>query len=258
VVGNLEGYDNLYTASSVAAYQASVTKGTPDTTLLKTIVLDPVQPEHIKTLELGYRGIISKRLTIDLNAFYNTYDNFIGSIRAVEPKSGTAGDTSGINDINNKNYNTYSISVNSITEVETYGGGIDLTYYIGKGISTYINYTYNKLYKKDDKDPFIPGFNTPENKVNFGVNGKRVFKGFGFGVNYQWVDAYYWQSVFATGDVASYSTLDLQLIYEMPEYNSTIRLAGTNILGNKYYSAYGSSGIGSFFFASFTYNLKNL
>jgi iron complex outermembrane recepter protein len=255
VVGNLDGYKNLYTASSVTAYQNS---GNTNTALLKKIVLDPVKAEHIKTIELGYRSVLKKRLTIDLNAFYNTYDNFIGSIKAVEPKKGIAGDSTGVIDINTRNYKTYSISVNSSSKVETYGGGIDLTFYISKGISTYLNYTYNILYKKDKTDPFIPGFNTPENKLNFGLTGKKIFKGLGFAVNFQWVDKYLWESAFATGNVSSYNTLDLQLIYELPEYNSTVRLGGTNILGKEYYSAYGSSAIGPFFFASFTYNLKNI
>jgi len=255
VVGNLNGYNNLYTLNSVAAFQQS---GNTKDSLLKTMVLAPVKPEHVKTIEVGYRSLIEKRVSIDMNAFYNTYDNFIGSVRAIEPKSGKAGETSGITDLKNMNYYTYSISANSNSIVETYGGGIDLTFYLTKGISTNVNYTYNKLYKKDVTDPLIPGFNTPENKINFGLTGKKVYKGLGFAVNFQWVDKYYWESAFATGDVASYNTLDLQLMYELPEYNSIIRLGGTNLIGNKYYMAYGSSGIGAFYYASFCYNIKNL
>jgi outer membrane receptor protein involved in Fe transport len=255
VVGTREGYNNLYTLSSVTAFQQS---GNTKDSLLKTIVINPVKPEHVKTIEIGYRGMIKSKLSVDLNGFYNIYDNFIGSVRAVEPKSGVAGEASGVTAIKTRNYNTYSISANSATEVQTYGGGIDMTYYFSKKILANFNYTYNKLYKKDKTDALIPGFNTPENKINIGLSGKKVYKGLGYAVNFQWVDKYYWESAFATGNVPSYNTLDIQLMYELPEYNSIIRLGATNLLGNKYYMAYGASQIGTFGFVSFSYNLKNL
>jgi iron complex outermembrane receptor protein len=253
VKGNVMGYDNLYTFASVNAYAAS---GNTDD--LQSITLDPIRPEHINTLEFGYRSQMFDKLFTDIAAYYNVYHDFIGSVRAVEPKSGQAGEISGVNDIQSRNYNVYSIYANTSTQVKTFGASIGLKYYILESLKAYANCTYAKMQELDASDPLVPAFNTPAYKINVGLEAINIYKKLGFSLNYKWVDSYLWESVFATGDVDAFSNLDLQIHYTFEKLNSDLRIGGSNILGKEYARAYGAPGIGSFFYASWTYHLNDL
>jgi outer membrane receptor protein involved in Fe transport len=40
--------------------------------------LDPIAPEEVKSVEVGYRGVLFKNLYVDMNYYFNSYTNFIG------------------------------------------------------------------------------------------------------------------------------------------------------------------------------------
>jgi iron complex outermembrane receptor protein len=253
VRGNITGYDNMYTYPSVLAFRAS-----QDPSVLETIVLDPITPERLNSVEFGYKTSFNGKFYTDFHAYYNVYKNFIGSTYAVEPHTGNAGEQSGVNDLMTGQFQAYSIPVNSVSDVVTYGAGISLSYYVGNGIMAYVNYTYAKFDSSTVEDGFVPGFNTPENKFNIGLKGRKVYKGLGFNINYKYADAYWWESAFADGYVPSFTTLDIQLNYELSKYNTRVNIGGTNILNKEYFRAYGSPGIGAFYYASIVYELNNL
>ncbi len=50
--------------------------GTPS--LLVTSNIAYVQPEQLKSVEIGYKGLINSALLIDLNGYFTSYKNFIG------------------------------------------------------------------------------------------------------------------------------------------------------------------------------------
>ena len=79
-------YDNSYTAASVAALTAT---GNP--ALLKKTNLAFVKPEEVKAIELGYRSFIQD-MSVDINGYYNVYNNFIGNLNVVAPLYGKAQD----------------------------------------------------------------------------------------------------------------------------------------------------------------------
>ncbi len=251
VKGNLNGVTNLYTQASVNEYY----KLPMDSTKLVPITLSPIKPEHLNSIEAGYRGVIFNKLLIDFNAYLNFYTDFIGSIKVVRPKSGIAGEQSGINSVKNRSTQTYSIAVNSTTPVNTYGTSIALSYYLPYNIMVYVNYTYSKLKIPNTNDPLIPGFNTPEHKVNIGLEGRNIWKNFGFAANLRWVDKYLWQSPFAEGLVPSYYNIDAQINYELPRIYSVLKVGVSNLTDNKYIQAYGSPNIGRFIYASWNFSI---
>jgi len=252
VKGNITGYYNLYTLSSVTAFKQSANDSD-----LQAISLDPIQPEHIKTIEFGYKSQLFNKLYIDANVFFNQYDGFIGSVRAVEPKAGQAGTTSGVNDVKTGNYNVYSIYANSSSVVSTSGFSALLTYSLNNKLQCYTNYTFIKMKELEAADPLVPGFNTPKHRFNIGVDGKRLYKNLGFSVNYRWVDSVKWESVFATGIIPAYSVLDAQVNYYFSKINTTLRFGASNVLGKEYYQSFGSPGIGRFMYVSLTYVLND-
>jgi outer membrane receptor for ferrienterochelin and colicin len=254
VIGNIDGVSNLYTASSVNGFLPPT--GDMDASKLQTTSVEGVKPEQLQSVELGYNTILWNKVYLDLSAYYSRYTDFIGYVAAVQPKTGTAGEQSGVDDLIAGNYQRYSIATNSNTDIDTYGGGIGVNYYFWKNARAYFNYTYSNIDSAGIDDQIIPGFNTPKHKINIGVAGERLVKNFGFGINWKWSDSYYWESIFASGPVDSYCFLDAQVNYAIPSIYSIIRVGGTNIFDRRYYQAYGMPEIGAFYYVSWTFNFN--
>lgn len=259
LLGNLNGFDNLYTLESANDFRENYDSTfVIDPSLLQAITLDPIQPEQVKTLEFGYRGIYFKKLYVDFSAYYNWYSNFIGDLRVVRPEAGQAGEESGENAIITGAYDVYQIPTNAKETVKSYGVSIGLSYYMGKGITAKGNYTWADLDANNLSDPIIPGFNTPNHKFNIGLQGKNIYKGLGFNTNFRWQSAFDWQSPFGDGRVASLYTLDANVSYDFEKLYSTVTIGGTNITNNRYVQAFGSPLIGGMVYASVLFNFTKL
>jgi len=274
IAGNLNGWDNLYTLESLTAFNdyidsVQVNNLWNDSVYdvasgkLKTYSAKPIRPEQVKTVEVGYRGTFFKRLFVDANFYYNWYTDFIGEIRVVQPFNSVAGEESGVDQLlshtgDNPTRQIYQIPVNADQEVRSMGATLGLAYYIGQKYTASINYTFARLIDTDLDDPIIPGFNTPEHKVNIGFKGRRVWKGLGFAANFQWVDEFQWESTFGDGTVPSYHVLDMQISYEVPKWHSTFRIGASNIYNQRRIEAYGSPRVGAMVYGSILFDLKKL
>ncbi|MBI2968139.1 MAG: TonB-dependent receptor [Bacteroidetes bacterium] len=262
--GNLDGYDNLYTVESVKDFlEYYDSTFIADSNLLKAVKYDPIKPEQVKTLEIGYRGIVGKKLYIDANAYYSIYSNFIGEARVVEPYANDtipiAGEEEGLNAVLTGSYRLYQIPINASGDVFSYGAGIGLTYYFGSKVSASANYTYSVLdTSKSQMEEIIPGWNTPKHKVNLGLNARKIYRDLGFTIDWKWVDAYDWESTFGNGPVQSYRILDAQIFYEFPKVNSTLRVGCSNLLNEKRREAYGTPQIGRLLYASWLIDIPEL
>ncbi len=252
VAGNVDGFGNCYTQSSIDAYYAN----NFDSTLLMPTVVPAVKPEQVKSLEFGYNGIFMEKLYVDFSAYYSRYSDFIAYKSVGRPGTGEAGQQSGIDAIKAGNYQKFSVATNVNQDVNTYGASIGLSYYLNEKIAAYMNYTYSNIDSAGIDKDVIPGFNTPKHKVNLGLRGNKVYKNLGFVANWKWVDDYYWEAVFASGPVPAYNTLDIQLNYAFPKIHSIFRIGGSNILGNEYIQAYAMPQIGAFWYASWTFDLN--
>jgi outer membrane receptor protein involved in Fe transport len=268
LLGNLNGYDNLYTLTSVENfrdyYEANPNDLSTAVSYLQPIKIEGLKPERAVTVEVGYRTEIRGRLLIDVSAYYSRYKNFIGFVRVVSPNAdstsnGQAGEESGVTNLVTGFSRNYQMWMNNSQIVPSWGASIGISYYIGKGITPYINYTYADL---DDKNlkagsaAVLSGFNTPNNKFNIGVMGNKVWRGLGFSANFKWVQAYEWQNPFGDGTVPSYHTLDLQVSYEVEKIFSTFRVGAMNIYNNKHIEAVGGPKIGGTYYAQWAMDLN--
>ena len=141
----------------------------------------------------------------------------------------------------------------------SWGGVVSVSYYVGKGITPYVNYTYTDLNEtniNNNQVAVLSGFNTPKHKINIGVNAAHVWKGLGFSANFKWVTSYQWESPFADGVVPSYNTLDLQVYYEIAKIHSTIRVGGSNIYNNMHIEAVGSPEIGGLYYVAYSFDIN--
>jgi iron complex outermembrane recepter protein len=265
VRGNITGYDNLYTQSSVDEY-LSAPPPSRDPSVLRSIVLDPVQPERLNTFEFGYRYLYRDKLMFDASFFHNTYSGFIGSVNVVEPNNGSTGDATGVQDLDTRQFVSYSIAANAQQDITTVGASLSVKYNFMRGFTAHGSYTYADIFDANVNDDLIPGFNTPPHKFAVGVTARRVVAGFGFSANFIYVDSYLWESPFSNRAAAafgltetrvpSYHTLDMMVMYELPRIHSTFRLGASNIYDNRHIELWGGPRIGAMVYAAWMFDMK--
>ncbi len=242
---------NSYSASSAAAFAAT---GNP--ALLQIANPDEVEPEQVTSFEVGYRGqLFDKKVTVDVSGYYSSYDDFIATENVIAPLLGSVFDESGIQDLINGDTQVFQVTTNSDVDIESYGLTASVNARVFGGFDAGINYTLSDFEFDEAADPdFRPGFNTAQHKVKASFGHTDLFKNFGFNVAWRWSDNYFWQAPFADGNVPAYQTIDAQINYRLPSLKSTIKAGATNLLGDEYFTAFGTGLIGSQFFISWTIN----
>ena len=247
LVGNISGYDSLVTIESLRDYYYTQN---PDT--LSYFNLDPIAPEEVKSVEFGYRGVLFKNLYVDMNYYYNSYTNFIGFTTGADITILQSGFV--VNDV-------YRIATNSRERITTQGATVGLNYYLGDHYAINGNYSWNVLNKESD-DPIIPAYNTPEHKFNIGFRGRdlaiKKFKGFGFNVNYKWIEGFIFEgSPQFTGSVPTYGLLDAQVNKRIEKANLTIKIGASNLLNNQVLQVYGGPFVGRMIYTSLSFDWKD-
>jgi outer membrane receptor for ferrienterochelin and colicin len=254
-------YDNSYTATSVSAFSAlAATNPAEAVKLLKKTKANYVKPEQVKAFEVGYRSIF-QNMSVDLNAYYNIYNDFIGGQNAIATYYGTAEDapssTAGLQSLHalqNSNYRVYQLYTNSDVEITSFGVGVGLSRKIIADFELGVNYNYAQFDYDNSQDPsFEAGFNTPKHRVKVSLGNEKLFENFGFNVSGRWNSEYLWQSSI-DGIIASATVIDAQINYGIPKLKSVFKLGAANIGGKEYYQVVGAGSIGQQYFVSWTIN----
>ena len=257
-INGTRAYENSYLASSVIAFAAA---GNP--ALLRKTNAGLVKPEEVKAIELGYRSFIN-RTSIDVNGYYNIYNNFIGNLNVITPLYGQALDGGGLTNVEGQkalqalqsgNTRTFQLYTNTPLEIESIGFGIGLSRKVYKDFEIGANYNYAEFKFDQSKDPsFEAGFNTPKHRIKASFGNEKLFPNFGFNVSGRWNSEYLWQSSFADGTIEAATVIDAQLNYNFPSLKSTLKIGASNIGGKEYGQVLGAGLIGQQYFASWTIN----
>ncbi len=217
---------------------------------------DPVTPEKVKSIELGYKSLVKNKLMIDAVYYYNLYTNFITQVRihkasadVLDPSNPTAYTSLLSSDADN----TFQIYTNLDDNVTSQGAALGLTYSLRDGYQIGGNYSWNKLIG-GFTDNNLTEFNTPEHKFNINFGNRKLTDNIGFNVTYRWQSAFDWQSSFAIGPVDSYNTLDAQVSYRMKPLKSVLKVGGSNILNDYYIQSLGGPDIGAIYYISITFD----
>jgi len=258
LVGNLNGVDSIISIDGLANY---VSNGgnfvrTDSLRSLNLFRVDGVRPERVQTLELGYRGLIAKKVYIDGSAYVSFYRSFLGF------KIGAAFKGNRFVDNQIREFQVYRIATNAKDLVMTYGASIGVNYYFIKNYSLNGNYSWNVLNRLGSSDSIIPAFNTPEHKFNLGISGYDIKigkqRGFGFNVNYKWIQGFLFEgSPQFTGSIPTYSLLDAQINWEVQQIFTTFKFGGSNLVSNRNFQAYGGPGIGRMLYGSILININD-
>lgn len=99
-----------------------------------TVIVDPLSPEAVRTLEAGFRGLPTENLFVDVNAYVSRSDNFISPLVTV-PGVVTA--------IGDRQLDTPEIvlTYQNFGEVTSYGADLSATYVLNETMSVTASYS---------------------------------------------------------------------------------------------------------------------
>lgn len=259
-------FENSYLATSITAFQSAVVTDLNKNGLTKTQAISKnkgllqkntytyIEPEHIQSLEGGYRGaLVNNRLVLDVDFYYNQYQNFIAQTNVNVPKTAVL-DSIPFALYDKTLQSPYRVWTNSKSVVTTYGFSGGFQYRSGSNWRYSGNVTYSKLAKSEQDDGLEDGFNTPDWVMNVGISKTRLAKQWSASANYRWQNTFYWQSFLVNDWVPAYGSLDVAVNYQFKTQPIALKFSGTNILNQRYYSFTGGPQIGAMYVILMTLN----
>ncbi|WP_066834766.1 TonB-dependent receptor [Rufibacter ruber] len=265
------GYlDNSYTLTSVNDFNAAVNKDVTagmtandaalkNRNVLQITSLSATRPEQINSFEVGYKSVLfDSKLVIDIDAYTNVYDGFLGQVEVSVPKNNTVqvGTDEAVIAMLAANRNAqqtrYRVYTNAKNKYNNYGSSLGVTYNFYEKFTLSGNVNYNAIETNAEKDIFVTAFNTPNWITNVSFGNREVVKNLGFNVVWRWQDSFLWESPLANGTVPAYSTVDAQVTYRVPESKITLKTGGTNLFNQRYIQYAAGPTIGGLYYVAIT------
>ncbi|RNI31675.1 TonB-dependent receptor [Rufibacter latericius] len=265
------GYlDNSYTLASVNEFNAAVNKDVTagltaneaalkNRQVLQITSLSATRPEQINSFEVGYKSVLfDNKLVLDIDAYTNVYDGFLGQVEVAVPKSNTVqvGTDEAVVAMLAANRNgqqtRYRVYTNAKNKYNNYGSSLGLTYNFYQKFTLSGNVNYNAIKTNEEKDIFVTAFNTPNWITNVSIGNREILKNLGFNVVFRWQESFLWESPLANGKVPAYSTVDAQVTYRVPESKITIKTGGTNIFNQRFIQYAAGPTIGGLYYVALT------
>jgi iron complex outermembrane receptor protein len=211
-----------------------------------------LQPEFVRSIEFGFRGLaIKKSLFIDADFYYNAYDNFIAQVEASIPNT-TNSDSIPTYLYSKSKQSRYRLWTNSKSKIYNYGASLGLKYRYNEKLSFIGNITYSKLDRTDDKDGLEDGFNTPLINLNGTILTENIWKKLGASITGRYQTKYDYVSFLVSGEVPAYWSMDAQINYKFEKAGLT-----ANFLNKPFYTILGGSSVGGLYYFSLTWEMKN-
>ena len=242
---NLNSTKPGYTAASILSYRAGTLA---DSNRLVKAVYTELRPETVNSYEVGYKGIIGKKLLVDAYYYFSQYNDFIISQAVGQSQTGPNFQLYSGFSTNNVSYNQ-----NSSQTVKSSGWGVGIEYKLFKNYMLYGNIFSDVL--KDVASGDVTFFNAPKYRYNIGLRNENVCKNIGFNIVAKWQDNNYYQGTFISGTLPYFTWVDAQVSYRPAGTKSTFRVGGTNLGNNYYRTGYGSPAVGGLYYISYGFNL---
>ena len=249
--------------------------------LMKTFNFEDFQPEKIQTWEIGYKALLDNRLFIDAYYYFSNYTDFIAGVtftqgipngRTVMPNANTYSGNNAVGTNNwkqsvltqtdptnpNQSFATqsYGFDINADGNVRSHGWAVTADYSLSDGYVIGGNISYNKLLDQDDliNQGFRASYNTPEWRYNVKFANRKLTDNVGFNITYRWQDAYVWESAIGDGVIDAFGTMDAQISYKLDNYNTILKIGGSNILNERYTTSLVNPNLGAIYYFSLTFD----
>ena len=181
-------------------------------TLSDGSIIEPLEPETIRTLEIGYKSIrFNQKLYVDANAYFNWSENLISPVINIAPDGRIGGAV--VTHRGDRPIEEFTLGVSpgnlppgalimtniNFGNVQTYGFDMGLKYYLSDNYLVMLNYSYfDYLLDKDDQanDANRDGkvtdndlaVNTPQHKISSAIQVNYLkFQGTLFS---RWIEKY--------------------------------------------------------------------
>lgn len=233
-----------YTSASIIAARNGGGTG-----VLQVADYKEVKPETVNSFEVGYKGIISKKLMVDAYVYYSRYKDFLATIVVGQSKNGSL--TGLLSPFTTTNI---SYTQNSPDEVKAIGWGIGLDYNPFKNYYFSANVFSDEL--RDAPAGLVTFFNAPKYRVNVGLRNDNVYRNIGFNVMVKWQDNNVYEGTFVKGTLPYFAWVDAQVSYRPAGTKSVFRIGGTNLGNNYYRTGYGSPAVGGLYYISYGFNIN--
>ncbi|MGB8192158.1 MAG: TonB-dependent receptor [Chitinophagaceae bacterium] len=250
LIGGLPELRSFYKFETNTPYTfESVVLGNP--ALLQKASFPEYKPETMRSVEGGYKGLFAKKLLIDIYGYYGKYENFLGRRIVMQPLDAA----NPLQVYNSATRTTFSVAVNSLSKVSTYGYGASVDWLLPRNFTFSVNASADRITNVDSG--FIAFFNVPTYRVNvsIGNTGFGYQNRFGFNVAIRKQDEFFYQSDFRQGTIPGFTTVDAQISYKLPNSRSLVKVGGSNLFNKYYKTAFGNPEIGGLYYVSFGYNV---
>jgi outer membrane receptor protein involved in Fe transport len=219
----------------------------PGNVTLQTANIPYLKPEQLWSFEIGYKGVIANSLLVDLNYYYTSYTNFVGT-QSVHSKVSTVHQCKQVNA-----GEAWTLSANSPSTLTSYGIGLGLSNYFPKNFNLSGNYNFTTFHGQQDPG-FLTSFNTPRNHFGLGLSNSKLAGNFGFNITWRYQEAFVWESLFGKATMPAYGVLNAQVNYKFTALKTMIKLGGTNLGGYDYRTSFGSPFVGQVYYISFIFD----
>lgn len=207
------------------------------------ISYDPLEPEEVKTFEIGYRGFFANRWFLDAVAYSSEYENFISPLQTIaNAQAGTVAVAS------NGEIIPLLLTYLNYGAADLQGVDLGLDVYINDWVKlkTSIGYQHLDEFENNTAIPDIP-FNAPEWKYKAQLDISDVwFQNSFVNLGIRRVDAYDYLSGRWNGRINNSTIADLAIGYTIPAQNFSMKLSWSNLSDQDETELLGTPAVPSF------------
>src|SRR4030095_2786149 len=181
--------------------------------LLQASTFGAVNPESVSSYEIGYKGLLTKKLFVDVYGYFSRYQDFFARVAVVKASSPA-------NALNPLTSTNYAYIQNSPDDVEATGWGIGLEYQLSHGYVAGANLFSDEL--RDVPAGFVSYFNAPKYRANLSLRNDNVWKNVGFNIIAKWQDKNHYEGTFVSGTLPAFWAIDAQASYRIAKSKSIV------------------------------------
>ena len=245
-----------------AGYLADFSRPQPSgSPTLTPVRFDALRLEQVSTVEVGYKGVVAKKLFVDVNYYRSYYNDFIGTRRFLGNTDGTQPTEAQLATLSlstpgaGRLTRIIQIQTNADQAVRTQGTTAGLSYVFAPALTLGGNYSLSVLDRSNLPADFQDFYNTPRHKYNLSANGT-VARRLSYALNYRWAAGHRYETPFAAGELPAASALDAYLGYALTQLHTTLQVGGTNLAGAPNTQVYGGPQIGRLAYAGLLLEIK--
>jgi outer membrane receptor for ferrienterochelin and colicins len=233
-------------------------------------VIDPLRPEEVNAIELGYKGVFGQRLFVDVVGYNSWYTDFISPLSSVaNPFAGTIGyNADGTMVAAGTPFQGFLWTYFNFGKAQVRGLDLGLNYYASEVLSLSGSASYISLVDFTNES-VLPDLllNVPELKLKGSVTVMNALPNVALSLSGRYQSAYefisgYWSShtFFADNDnkIDARLVADVTATYTLPVQGVTFKGSVSNIFDDQGIDVLGAPVRGRFMWLSIGYNVSGL